>query len=234
MKKFLILSILSIVFLSYTTVLAGDVDPTTGKSCIVSVDNCLNDPSGKSYDCIADAPLVKQADGSILGHCKLSPIKNILGKIEPPPPLAGLLQKDSTGAGAISDFLSRAIVLIFSVASIVLIFMLLWGAFEWMISAGDKEKIAGAQRRIINAIIGIILFAVAFAVIQVLGIFTGFTFFKGQHSGSISDGCCRGLYTFDKTKNRCTDPLDPGGIEPSLRCYSGASCRWEGSQPVCK
>lgn len=103
------------------------------------------------------------------------------GKITAPSPIAGFLEKNPTGSGAISEFLSRAVVLIFSIAAIVLIFMLLWGAFEWMTSAGDKEAIGKARSRIINALIGILLFAVAFAVIQVLGVFTGFTFFKEQN-----------------------------------------------------
>lgn len=107
-----------------------------------------------------------------------------LGKISPPPALKNFLKdpagKDQTGAGAISQFLSSSIALIYSIAAIALIFMLLWGAFEWLTSGGDKEKLASAQRRILHAIIGIILFAVAFAIIRVLGAFTGFTFFKGS------------------------------------------------------
>ncbi len=57
--------------------------------------------------------------------------------------------------------------------------MLLWGAWDWMSSEGDKEKLSSAQKKIINAFIGILLFAVAFAVIRILGAFTGFTFFTG-------------------------------------------------------
>jgi len=49
------------------------------------------------------------------------------------------------------------------------------------VDGGDKEKIASARGRIFNAIIGIILFAIAFAIIRVIGQFTGFTFFKGQN-----------------------------------------------------
>lgn len=107
-------------------------------------------------------------------------IQDIFGKITPPPALKNLLKDDQTGAGAISTFLSNGITLIYSIAAIVLLFMFLWGAFQWLTSGGDKEQLAAAQKRIINAIIGIILFAVAFAVIAVLGQFTGFTFFKGQ------------------------------------------------------
>ena len=108
--------------------------------------------------------------------------QQIFGKITPPSPIAGFIGKDETGAVGISKFLSNLILLIYSIAAIVLIFMLIWGAFEWLTSGGDKEKISAAQKRIINAIIGIILFAVAFAIIAVLGQFTGFTFFAGQNA----------------------------------------------------
>ena len=72
------------------------------------------------------------------------------------------------------------ITLIYIVATIVLLFMLLWGAFDWLTSEGDKEKVENARRKIINAIVGIMLFAIAFAIIQVIGQFTCFKFFAGQ------------------------------------------------------
>lgn len=115
-----------------------------------------------------------------IGSCEENTIQSLFGQIKAPSPLARLLNQDSTGGGAISKFLSNFVTLIYIVAAIVLIFMFLWGAFEWMTSGGDKEKIASAQRRIINAFIGILLFAVAFAVISLVGQFTGFTFFSDK------------------------------------------------------
>lgn len=107
-------------------------------------------------------------------------VEDTFGKVSPPPALQGIVNKDSSGAGGISTILSNMIALFYTAAAIVLIFMLLWGAFDWITSEGDKEKVDSARKKIINAIIGIILFAVAFAVIQVLGTFTGFKFFVGQ------------------------------------------------------
>lgn len=107
-------------------------------------------------------------------------IQQKFGTISPPPQLQNLIQKDPSGAGGISAFLSSLIALFYAVAAIVLIFMLIWGAWDWLVSEGEKEKVQNAQKKIINAIIGIMLFAVAFAVIQVLGQFTGFKFFAGQ------------------------------------------------------
>lgn len=102
------------------------------------------------------------------------------GSITPPSPIVGFAGGDQTGSKGISSFLSNLIILIYSIATVVLIFMLLWGGFEWLISGGDKEHLANAQKRILNAIIAIIIFAAAFAIIAILGQFTGFKFFEGQ------------------------------------------------------
>ena len=107
-------------------------------------------------------------------------IEHTFGTITPPSPIATFIGSDPTGAAGISKFFTNFIALFYSIAILVLILMLVWGAFDWLTSGGDKEKIDSARKKLINAIIGIILFAVAFAVIQVLGTFTGFTFFEGQ------------------------------------------------------
>lgn len=150
------------------------------------LDNFPNHACGSGLDC-------KSTANPNVGSCEKfsvqppapaaptqpDPFAKIFGKIQLPDPLKGF-GKDPTGAFGISQFLSNLIALFYSVAAIVLIFMLLWGAFEWITSGGDKEKIASARGRIISAIIGIMLFAVAFAIITILGQFTGFKFFEGQ------------------------------------------------------
>lgn len=116
-----------------------------------------------------------------LYKCRLNPVCAAFGKVTPPSPVAEFLKNEPTGAGAISQFLSNFIALLFGIAAIVLIFMIIWGALDWTTSGGDKEKLAGAQKRIVHAIIGMILFAVAFAALAILGRFTGFTLFRGQN-----------------------------------------------------
>lgn len=126
----------------------------------------------------------------------LADVKDIFGTISPPPAIKNFGATDATGALGISTFLSNLIKLIYSLAAIALLFMLIWGAWDWLTSEGDKEKIQSAQKKIINAIIGIMLFAIAFAVIEVLGQFTGFKFFIPYPKGGI----------------RCSDLAVPGCI----------------------
>lgn len=105
-------------------------------------------------------------------------VDQIFGKITPPPALKPIIQRDPSGAGGLSLFLSNLVALIYSIAAIVFVLMILWGAFDWVSSGGDKEKIENARRKIFSALVGIALFAAAFAIIQVLAGFSGFTFFK--------------------------------------------------------
>lgn len=98
----------------------------------------------------------------------------VFGKIDAPPALEDL----GFGSIGISSFVNALIRLIYMLAAVIFVFMLLWGAIEWLMSGGDKEKVGSAQKRLTNAIIGIILLGVVFAILDLIGIFTGFTFFN--------------------------------------------------------
>lgn len=104
-------------------------------------------------------------------------INDVLGKISPPP----AIQAWGTGAAGISNLLNNIITLIYTVAAVVFVFMFLIGAIQWILSGGDKEAVSKARERIIHAIIGITLLALAFLIIKIVGTLTGFTFFKGQN-----------------------------------------------------
>ena len=81
----------------------------------------------------------------------------------------------------IGTLLSNILTIVFVLAAIVVLFMLIIGAFQWITSGGDKEAVAGARNRLTFAIIGITILALAFVMIRVLGQITGFEFFAGQN-----------------------------------------------------
>ena len=103
--------------------------------------------------------------------------KDVFGEITPPQEIQPLINKGGQGSGGISLFLSNAVTLIYEIAALAVVLYLVWGALEWLISGGEKEKVANAQKRITNALIGFVLLAITFAILNVFGIFTGFTTF---------------------------------------------------------
>jgi len=64
---------------------------------------------------------------------------------------------------------TNIIVLLFTVGAIGFVIMFLWGAVDWILSGGDKEKIAGARKRITTAIAGLVLLSLTFVVMLVVG-----------------------------------------------------------------
>jgi len=165
MKKIIFILLLSFIFLypiPYTL-------PTYAASCVTDGcpaknTTCRRQPSG-DYACAQVDP-TKPAD--------------LFGSVVPPVSII----KFGFGAEGIGNFFTNLITVIYAISMVVLIFMLLWGAFDWITSEGDKEKLDKARGKIINAIIGVVILAAAFAIIQVLGVFTGFSFFVGQKDGT--------------------------------------------------
>ena len=88
-------------------------------------------------------------------------------KISPPP----------QGYSDLGAFVTNVFTLAFGVAILVVLVMLIWGAFEWITSGGDKEAVGKARNRIINALIGLAVLAVAFALARVAAQFLGFDIF---------------------------------------------------------
>jgi magnesium-transporting ATPase (P-type) len=56
----------------------------------------------------------------------------------------------------------------FTVAALTALLFLLWGAFAWITSSGEKEKVTKAQEKIQAAVIGIILIVAVLAIVVTL------------------------------------------------------------------
>lgn len=81
------------------------------------------------------------------------------------------------GYKTISDFLNAGIRFIFIIALLAVLIYLIWGAFDWIISGGDKEAVKSARSKIVNALIGLAILAVAVAIVQLAGTFVGINLF---------------------------------------------------------
>lgn len=98
---------------------------------------------------------------------------DIIGTIKPPEQIGN----PGDGASAISTFIQRVIQLIYTVGTIGFIFMILWGGLQIILNAGDKEAIGSGRKRIVTAIAGIALLALAFPILRILEGIIGIKFF---------------------------------------------------------
>lgn len=73
------------------------------------------------------------------------------------------------GTTAPSTILSQALNIAFIVAAVLVLFFLVFGAFKWITSGGDKDAVAGARKTIVNALIGLAILALAVVIVVVVG-----------------------------------------------------------------
>jgi magnesium-transporting ATPase (P-type) len=66
------------------------------------------------------------------------------------------------------------------IAVVLCLLFLLWGAFNWITSEGDKTKIESARQKIIYAILGLVVVFASFLVINLI-----YQFFFGHLSTGI-------------------------------------------------
>jgi uncharacterized membrane protein len=63
-----------------------------------------------------------------------------------------------------------------TVGALVVIIMFIWGAVQWITSGDDAGKVQAAQRRLLNAALGIVLLVASFTIIA----FINQLFFGGE------------------------------------------------------
>ena len=88
-----------------------------------------------------------------------------IGKISPPVAALAGDPKQSLG-----KLISTGIMAFVLVASMAVLAYMMWGAFDWITSGGDKARVEKAQLKITHAIIGILVLIAAFTIFQVVGV----------------------------------------------------------------
>lgn len=96
---------------------------------------------------------------------------------------AGGAPISGNAGGDLSNLIANIINLFFVIGGIGFTIMIIWGAVSWILSGGDKEKIAAARRRITQAIIGLILLSLTFVITLVVGQITGIEALKTGNYG---------------------------------------------------
>jgi len=87
--------------------------------------------------------------------------EDIWGEITPPAGAESLSSNPVQGLGKLIGFGINSFIL---VSSFALLVYLLWGAFEYITSGGDKEKISKARDKMVHAVIGIIVVFLALVI----------------------------------------------------------------------
>ena len=83
--------------------------------------------------------------------------------------IQGPLDPDIKNLG---DLISRMLSFIIPLSGIVLLFVLIWGGYDYMMSQGNPEKVKSAQAKITTGIIGFILLIGSYLIVRVIaGIF---------------------------------------------------------------
>lgn len=90
-------------------------------------------------------------------------IENVFGKVNAPGPEA--LSNPGTG---LSTLLVTGIQLVFFVGGLLLLGYLLYGAFLWITSEGEEDKVAKARNTMMYAVIGIVLLVASLVIFVVV------------------------------------------------------------------
>jgi hypothetical protein len=77
-------------------------------------------------------------------------------------------------ADNIGVLITSVLTIVMVVAILLVLLYLIMGGIEWITSGGDKGKTEGARNKITSAIIGIIILAASYALVQLVAYVLGF------------------------------------------------------------
>ncbi|MFA5135792.1 MAG: hypothetical protein WC489_00180 [Patescibacteria group bacterium] len=106
-------------------------------------------------------------------------VSDIFGTVNKPPGSEFVTDNPVQGVGNLITFLISITLFVGGLAALI---YLVWGAFEWITSSGEKEKIQKAQQKMTNAVVGLIMIVFAFTIfIFIMGTVLGGKFGIGPN-----------------------------------------------------
>ncbi len=91
----------------------------------------------------------------------------------------GPFSSDQLGANpieAVVKIISTIIGFITLIAGIYFMFQFFIGAFGWLTSSGDKQRLTDAQNRLSHSLIGLIIVVATYAIMSIIQVVTGLNF----------------------------------------------------------
>lgn len=140
------------------------------------------------------------------------------------PPISGLTDP----IAGLSRLLVVGLQIFFTVCAIAVLIYLLWGAFDWITSGGEAEKIAQAQSKMTNAVIGILIMVAALSIFIVV---------TGDMLGVVKrDASGNWLFRIPSINDQppvtaCIQQNQQCNITNNNNCCSGLSCVPSGGSP---
>lgn len=80
---------------------------------------------------------------------------------------AGNLEVPPGFFGNFGDLFNRLLTFVLTIGALLVFMYLIWGGIEWITSGGDKGKTESARNKITAAVVGLIVLAAAFAILQI-------------------------------------------------------------------
>jgi len=87
------------------------------------------------------------------------------------------IKPNETAASKVGGIISLILPYLFVFAGLILLFYLIAGGFQVMLSAGDEKALGEAKKKITNALFGFILLFVSYWLVQIIEIIFGITIF---------------------------------------------------------
>ncbi len=81
------------------------------------------------------------------------------------------------GINTVGDLISKILLFLFPLAGLILLFVLIWGGFDFITSQGSPEKIKSAWAKITTGVIGFALLVLSMLFVRLIafifGLYTG-------------------------------------------------------------
>lgn len=80
-------------------------------------------------------------------------------------PVPGGFDKSTTN---VSQLIGKILNIVLGIVGLIAVLFLVWGGFQYITSAGDEEKVKSAKGTMINALIGVVVVILAYALVRVV------------------------------------------------------------------
>ena len=77
------------------------------------------------------------------------------------------------GIDNLNDVVQTGIIFLYPLAALILLFVLIWGGYDFLMSRGDAEKVNKGRQKITAAIIGFVLLMLSYLITQIIGFIFG-------------------------------------------------------------